>query len=279
MLDLKAKYEILSFSVGDTKAGTKMGKMQLKNLNDNSIMNCVLWEETLNRTEDIATRSGNIIKIITASYNDKYNNCLLNNFEVIEVATLGIDENKREELFNKLLAYVDGFSNEKLKDFVKEILLNNKEQIKVAPAAKQMHHNYIGGLLVHTVECIEIALSVLPKFKKQLNKDEVLAAAILHDIGKIFEYTINLDSGMIDYNEQFRKDWISHSQYGYTLCMSNGFLNIAKMIAAHHARTDWGAMIDLGERDLEPFYYIIHHVDDLSAKFGATSVNDVKEMN
>ena len=124
MLDLKAKYEILSFSVGDTKAGTKMGKMQLKNLNDNSIMNCVLWEETLNRTEDIATRSGNIIKIITASYNDKYNNCLLNNFEVIEVATLGIDENKREELFNKLLAYVDGFSNEKLKDFVKEILLN-----------------------------------------------------------------------------------------------------------------------------------------------------------
>lgn len=279
MLDLKAKYEILSFSVGDTKAGTKMGKMQLKNLNDNSIMNCVLWEETLNRTEDIATRSGNIIKIITASYNDKYNNCLLNNFEVIEVATLGIDENKREELFNKLLAYVDGFSNEKLKDFVKEILLNNKEQIKVAPAAKQMHHNYIGGLLVHTVECVEIALGVLPKFKKQLNKDEVLAAAILHDIGKIFEYTINLDSGMIDYNEQFRKDWISHSQYGYTLCMSNGFLNIAKMIAAHHARTDWGAMIDLGERDLEPFYYIIHHVDDLSAKFGATSVNDIKEMN
>ena len=279
MLDLKAKYEILSFSVGDTKAGTKMGKMQLKNLNDNSIMNCVLWEETLNRTEDIATRSGNIIKIITASYNDKYNNCLLNNFEVIEVATLGIDENKREELFNKLLAYVDGFSNEKLKDFVKEILLNNKEQIKVAPAAKQMHHNYIGGLLVHAVECVEIALGVLPKFKKQLNKDEVLAAAILHDIGKIFEYTINLDSGMIDYNEQFRKDWISHSQYGYTLCMSNGFLNIAKMIAAHHARTDWGAMIDLGERDLEPFYYIIHHVDDLSAKFGATSVNDIKEMN
>lgn len=279
MLDLKAKYEILSFSVGDTKAGTKMGKMQLKNLNDNSIMNCVLWEETLNRTEDLATRSGNIIRIITASYNEKYNNCLLNNFEVLEVATLGIDEDKREELFNKLIGYVEDFSNEKLKNFVKEILLNNKEQIKVAPAAKQMHHNYIGGLLVHTVECVEIALNVLPKFKKQLNKDEVIAAAILHDIGKIFEYTINLDSGMIEYNEQFRKDWISHSQYGYTLCMSNGFLNIAKMIAAHHGRIDWGAMIDLGERDLEPFYYIIHHVDDLSAKFGATSVNDIKEKN
>ena len=98
----------------------------------------------------------------------------------------------------------------------------------------------------------------------------------MHDIGKIFEYDINLESGMIEYNEQFRKDWLTHSQYGYSLCMSNGFYNIAKMIAAHHGRADWGAMIDLGERDLEPFYYIIHHIDDLSAKFGATSVNDIK---
>ena len=123
-----------------------------------------------------------------------------------------------------------------------------------------------------------MAQAVLPKAKKQLNKDEVIAAAILHDIGKIFEYDINLESGIIEYNEQFKKDWITHSQYGYTLCMSNGFLNIAKMIASHHGRADWGAMIDLGERDLEPFYYIIHHVDDLSAKFGATSVNDVKNL-
>ena len=96
MLDLNAKYEILSFSIGDTKAGTKMGKMQIKNLNDSSILNCVLWEETLNRTADISTRVGNIIRIITASYNEKYNNCLLNNFEVIEQAILGLDEDKRE---------------------------------------------------------------------------------------------------------------------------------------------------------------------------------------
>ena len=278
MLDLNAKYEILSFSIGDTKAGTKMGKMQLKNTENSSILNCVLWEETLNRTDDISTRVGNIIKIITASYNEKYNNCLLNNFEVLEQASLGLDEEKREEFFNKIIETVEEFKDEKLRNFVLDNLISNKEQFKIAPAAKQMHHNYIGGLVKHTFECVEIAKAVLPSLKKHLNKDEVLAASILHDIGKIFEYSINLDSGMIEYNEQFRKDWISHSQYGYTLCMSNGFLNIAKMIAAHHGRADWGAMIDLGERDLEPFYYIIHHIDDLSAKFGATSTNDIKNL-
>lgn len=278
MLDLKAKYEILSFSVGDTKAGTKMGKMQIKNLETKGVLNCVLWEEALNRISDISTRAGNIIKIITASYNEKYNNCLLNNFEVLETASLGIDESKREELFNKVLEVVQSFNDEKLKTFVLDILLANKEKILVTPAAKQMHHNYIGGLIVHTYECIEFALAILPKVKKHLKKEEVLAAAILHDIGKIYEYDINLDSGLIEYNEQFRKDWLSHSQYGYTLCMSNGFSDMAKMIAAHHSRSDWGAMIDLGERDLEPFYYIIHHVDDLSAKFGATNVNDIKNL-
>lgn len=279
MLDLSAKYEILSFAIGDTKAGTKMGKMQIKNLIDSSILNCVLWEEALNRIPEISTRVGNIIRIITASYNEKYNNCLLNNFEVLEQASLGISEEAREKYYSAIVETINSFKNEKLKTFVLNTFSENKERLLIAPAAKSMHHNYIGGLLVHISECLEIAKTVLPVLKKGLKYDEVLAAVILHDIGKIFEYEISTDSGVIEYNEQFRKDWISHSQYGFTLCMSNGFPNIAKMIAAHHGRTDWGAMIDLGEKDLEPFYYIIHHIDDLSAKFGATSVNDTKKMD
>ncbi len=278
MLDLNSKYEILSFSVGDTKAGTKMGKMQIKNLENNSILNCVLWEETLNRTPDIATRVGNIIRIITGSYNEKFNNCLINNLEVIEQAVLGVDEDRRIEHYNFIVDTIKTFKNEKLKNFVLNFIEENKNLFIVAPAAKQMHHNYIGGLIVHTKECIEIANSILSAIKKPLDKDEVLAALILHDIGKIFEYDINLESGLIEYNEKFRKDWISHSQFAYSMCMNAGFFNIAKMIAAHHGRSEWGAMIDLGERDLEPFYYIIHHIDDLSAKFGATSVNDIKNL-
>lgn len=276
MLDLNKNYEIVSFSIGDTKAGTKMGKMQLKDVNSSSILNCILWEETLNRMPEISTRVGNIIKIITGSYNEKYNNCLLNNFEVLKQASLGLNEAQREEYFKGLIKEVEEFKNEELKNFVLDILNTNKEKLLIAPAAKQMHHNYIGGLLLHTSECVSILKSVFPNFKKYVNKEEAIAAAILHDIGKIFEYDINVESGVIEYNEEFKKDWLTHSQYGYSLCMSKGFKNIAKMIASHHGRTDWGAMIDLNEKDLEPFYYLIHHIDDLSAKFGLTSVNDIK---
>ena len=55
--------------------------------------------------------------------------------------------------------------------------------------------------------------------------------------------------------------------------MNAGFKNIAKMIAAHHARVEWGAIIDLSEKDLAPELYLIHHMDDLSAKFGKINVS------
>ena len=148
----------------------------------------------------------------------------------------------------------------------------NKEKILICPAAKMMHHNYIGGLMIHTLECLKYAEVNLQAFFQKLNQDEVFAACLLHDIGKIFEYTVNTESGLIDYDENFRKEWISHSQYGFSVCMTAGYKRIAKMIAAHHARAEWGAIVDLNEKDLEPFVYLIHHIDDLSAKFGMTNV-------
>ena len=51
-----------------------------------------------------------------------------------------------------------------------------------------------------------------------------------------------------------------------------GFKRIAKMIAAHHGRIYWGAIVDLNEKDFESYVYFIHHIDDLSAKYGKTSV-------
>lgn len=276
MLDLDANYEVLNFIVGDTKAGTKMGKMQLRNVDDMSVLNCILWEETLNRLEEKLFKTGNIIKIVTASYNEKFNNCLINNMKLIEEALCGLDEAQREQKYEALISFVQTFKNEKLRDFVLQNLQKDKQVLLVAPAAKAMHHNYIGGLLVHTLECLDFAKIIYPKLNNRVDEEELYAACILHDIGKIFEYKINTETGFIDYSEEFKKDWISHSQYGYTLCMNEGFKNIAKMIAAHHGRSDWGAMIDLSERDLEPFYYIVHHIDDLSAKFGKTNVRDLK---
>lgn len=273
MFSTEIHYEVITFSIGDTKAGTKMGKLQLKDLKNDEVLNCILWEEALNRMDSKLFRSGNILRIVSGSFNEKFNNCLVNSLELIKEAKTGLDQVEREEIYKELEVYIDKISDEKIKDFVAKIYSENKNKILVAPGAKMMHHNYIGGLMVHTLECLQYADVNLNASFQRINRDEVYAACLLHDIGKIFEYTIDLESGLIDYDENFRKEWITHSQYGFTICMAAGFKRIAKMIAAHHARSDWGAIVDLDTKDLEPIYYLVHHLDDLSAKFGKTSVN------
>ena len=265
-------YEVVTFAIGDTKSGTKMGKLQLRDTEHDEILNCILWEEALNRMDSKLFRSGNELRIVSGSFNEKYNNCLIQALELIKEAKTGLEKDEQEEEYKAILDYIDKISDEKLKNFVLDIYTKNKDAILIAPAAKLMHHNYIGGLMVHVHECLRYAENMFPMFFQRVNKDEVYAACLLHDIGKVYEYTVDTESGLIDYDEEFRKEWISHSQYGFCICMNAGFKRVARMIAAHHARADWGAIIDLNEKDLESILYLVHHIDDLSAKFGKINV-------
>ncbi len=276
MFSTEIIYEVVVFSIGDTKAGTKMGKLQLKNPEDDTLLNCILWEETLNRLDSKIFRSGNKLRIVSGSFNEKFNNCLISALELVEEAPIGLNEQQTNEYYDGILSYIEKIKDEKIKTFVKDYITSHEKELKLAPAAKLMHHNYIGGLLVHTFECCQIAENIAGTVFQRVNKDELFAACILHDIGKIYEYTVDTESGLIDYNEDFKKDWITHSQFGFSLCMNNNLKKIARMIAAHHGRTDWGAIIDLNEKDLEPYVYIVHHIDDLSAKFGRINVSMLK---
>jgi len=274
MLDLNKNYEVVVFGTGETKAGAKMGKLQLKDEEGNQL-NCVLWEETLNRLDEKIFRTGNIVKIVTGTYNAQYNNCHVSALALIKEAKLGLDTVERDEHFTKIVEYAQKIKDEKLQSFVTSLLFEHENAFKVTPAAKLMHHNYVGGLLVHTLECLDFANIVCSKFNHKVDMDKVYAACILHDFGKIFEYVINEETGLIDYNNTFKKEWITHSQWGYANCMTQGFVEVAKMIATHHGRLEWGAIVDLNERDLEPMDYLVHHIDDLSAKFGRIGVADL----
>ena len=265
-------YEVVTFAIGDTKSGTKMGKLQLKDTQTGEFLNCILWEEALNRIDSKLFRCGNHLRIVSGSFNEKFNNCLVSSLELIKEAKTGLNNDEQIETYNKLLTYINKIKKEDLRNFVNKIYDDNKAKILISPAAKMMHHNYIGGLMIHTLECLELADANMAVFFQKVNADNVYAATLLHDIGKIFEYTIDTESGLIDYDENFRKEWISHSQYGYSICMLAGFKTVAKMIAAHHARTEWGAIVDLNEKDIDSIYYLIHHLDDLSAKFGKINV-------
>ncbi|HRP62111.1 MAG TPA: HD domain-containing protein [Phycisphaerales bacterium] len=62
------------------------------------------------------------------------------------------------------------------------------ERFRRAPAAMNMHHAWIGGLLEHTLQLLKLADAMLPLYP-QLNRDIVLMGLFLHDLGKTVELT------------------------------------------------------------------------------------------
>lgn len=237
-----------------------------------------IWQETWerkgskNEVEEML-RPGKIIEI----HQENLCEGIIKDFRpTMLMLEIGLPKTKIEELFSEINNYLHKITNDNLRNFIKKLLCDYSIEFQNSPAAQRFHHNYRGGLLQHTYECLHIAEILLNEFQKtDIDKNVVIAACILHDLAKIWEYQDNED-------KNFEDKWISHSQWGYSVCMceaeklnDNDFFIVAKMIATHHARSEWGAIIDLDTKGLEPIYYILHHIDDLSAKFGKTSLEDV----
>lgn len=74
------------------------------------------------------------------------------------------------------------------------------ERIKQAPAAKKMHHAYLGGLLEHTLSMVLLADQIAGHYSG-VDRDLLIAGAVLHDIGKIRELAYQ---SAIDYTDEGR---------------------------------------------------------------------------
>ena len=103
------------------------------------------------------------------------------------------------DLWRQLQGFVASFTNPDLKRLLTTMLADPAiaEAYREAPAAKQLHHAWLGGLLEHVVSLLTLADRVIPSYPL-LDRDLLMTGVILHDIGKIrelswalgFEYTV-----------------------------------------------------------------------------------------
>ncbi len=144
------------------------------------------------------------------------------------------------------------------------------ELFLAAPAAKAIHHNYSGGLIEHTlmvVELCERAASLYPN----INRDLMIMGAILHDIGKIEEFHIEV---LPDYTEIGKL--VGHIVLGYEM-VSREITQMRKegldfpellekmlknMLLSHHGSLEFGSPV----LPLSPEALLLHAMDDLDAK-------------
>ncbi len=96
-----------------------------------------------------------------------------------------------DEMYKELLGFIGSIKNEYLKALLEEYFVRDEEFIanfRKSSAAKSVHHNFIGGLLEHTVSVAWICDS-FAKHYPILKRDLLVAAALLHDVGKVKEFS------------------------------------------------------------------------------------------
>ncbi len=145
------------------------------------------------------------------------------------------------------------------------------DRFRTAPAAIALHHSYIGGLLEHTLNLLEMALLVIPRYPK-LSPDLVLIGIFLHDIGKTSElnYRTNFsysDSGHLLGHLVQATLWIEKKCELVEADTGKSFPEQLKwvlqhIILSHHGKYEFGSP----KLPAGPEAIAIHHLDNLDAK-------------
>lgn len=94
-----------------------------------------------------------------------------------------------DEMYGKLLKHIESVNNQYLKILLSNFFIENEDfvqKFKNHSAAKSVHHGFIGGLLQHTLAVVEMC-EFYSKQYEVLNRDLLITAAMLHDMGKIWE--------------------------------------------------------------------------------------------
>jgi 3'-5' exoribonuclease len=140
--------------------------------------------------------------------------------------------------------------------------------------SKHPHHNYSGGLLVHTAEVLTISLNIAAATAslKQVDRNVLITAAVFHDYEKIRDYDRN--GNKTEYRELVRHvaGSFAHFHYlalayklGFDAIAAGGLYNkISHCILAHHGRQEWGSPILPQTVEAQ----ILHDADYLSMSYG-----------
>ncbi|MEW6595227.1 MAG: HD domain-containing protein [Thermodesulfobacteriota bacterium] len=169
----------------------------------------------------------------------------------------------------ELTAIADGVEDPFLRELLLAFLKDRKfmAAFKAAPAAKAMHHAYVGGLLEHTLAIARLAGKVCDLYPT-LDRSLLLTGVLLHDIGKIQEFDIARIPA--DYSDSGRL--VGHMVLGIgmideRITTIKGFpadlaARLKHLILSHHGSHEFGSPVL--PMMIEAF--VLHFLDNLDAK-------------
>jgi 3'-5' exoribonuclease len=172
------------------------------------------------------------------------------------------------ELWQTLAGFVATFQNPFLKTLVEAFMADAElaEAYRTAPAAKTLHHAFIGGLLDHVVS-LSKSCDLICRNYPQINRDLLLTGAFLHDIGKIHELAYNRSFSYTTRGQLLGHMVIELEMLHAKIALVPGFpadlkTLIEHLIISHHGHYEFGSP----KLPMFPEALVLHYLDDLDSK-------------
>lgn len=156
-----------------------------------------------------------------------------------------------EAMYRELIIYAESLTEPNLRALVGLVIKDAElaSKFKQSPASLKHHHNYIGGLIEHTLNVTRL-VSLIADLYPELDRNLLIAGAILHDIGKIRGYQFYPQIGITS-----EEGLLGHLYLGIELLnnklqqLSSEFptelkLKLYHIILSHHREADWGAFLE-----------------------------------
>ncbi len=164
---------------------------------------------------------------------------------------------------------ITGLLAEPWRTLVTHILLSNNtflHQFSVAPAARKMHHAYLGGLLEHSLSMANLAHTLSDHYP-HVNRDLLVAGALLHDMGKALEYDVTKgfafsDDGRLVGHIVRAVVMIEQAASQLEDFPEADLRQLVHLVTSHHGTLEWGSPTT--PKTLEAI--LLHQIDLLDSR-------------
>lgn len=185
-----------------------------------------------------------------------------------------------DELWRTLEEFVATLQNKHLRMLVQAFMSDPEiaAAYRNAPAAKTLHHAYIGGLLDHVVSLFRSCDLVCRNYP-QINRDLLLVGAFLHDIGKIHELTYSRSFSYTTKGQLLGHMIIELEMLQAKIAQIPSFpdelkILIEHLIISHHGQYEFGSP----KLPMFPEALMLHYLDDLDSKMEAMRAHFEREL-
>lgn len=183
------------------------------------------------------------------------------------------------EMWQELESVVAAVNNPHLQAILSRIISDPEiaARLRLAPAAKSMHHAYIGGLLEHILSLCRLAKLVLQNYPG-LDQDLVIAGVLLHDLGKIYELSYARSFGYTSDGQllghMILEIEILHKKLADMPDFPRPLQTLLEhLIISHHGQYEFGSP----KLPMFPEALLLHYLDDMDSKLQGMQMLIAKE--